>query len=129
MDKLDLLIKSLDGELEPEERAQLDRALAASEALRGERNRLLAIRAAFGKLQPETDASFADRVMTRIQLREESMTAIIARLYPRVAAASIAVILIVLLVVYFTEGSLTPDTFIGIENLTVDDAYSLVVPE
>lgn len=129
MDKLDLLLKSLDEELTPEERASLDRALAASEALRHERDQLLAMRTALGQLQPLPDASFAGRVMDRIQAQETTMTAIILQLYPRVAAASVVVILVVLLAVFFTEGSLTPDTLIGVDKLTVDDAYSLVASE
>lgn len=129
MDKLDLLIKSLDNELSPEEQRALNEALAESEALRREREQLLAMRAAMADLRLEPDAGFPERVLEQIRVNKHAGIAIIADLFPRVAAACIVILFAFLLSVYLSDGSLTTDALLGTQELTVDEAYSLVSDE
>ena len=121
----DLLIRSLDEELSAAEQEQLNRALAVSEELRLEREQLLRLRAALASLQPEPMPDFADRVKARLD-DATSLTVAIVRLFPRVAAACVLVLLFVLLAVYLSEGNLSTEAIIGTQELTVEDAYALV---
>jgi len=129
MDKLDLLIKSLDNELSPQEQQMLEQALSESEALRRERDQLLAMRSALGELPPVHDPAFSERVMQRLHEKSITSTALIAAMFPRVAAACILVLFAFLLSIYVSEGSLTSDALLGTQELTVDEAYSLAAEE
>jgi len=64
---LELLYRSFDGELDPDEKAELDSALAASPELRRERDELLAMRGAVKSSAAESFGPFfAERVVRRI---------------------------------------------------------------
>jgi anti-sigma factor RsiW len=66
-DLLTLLYRSLDEDLAPAERKALEEALAASQDLRLERERLLAVRAAVsGSAADSFKPFFAERVMRRL---------------------------------------------------------------
>lgn len=66
-DLLALLYRSLDEDLPPSDRKALEEALAASEELRRERERLLAVRAAVSRNTADSfKPFFAERVMRRL---------------------------------------------------------------
>ncbi|MEN0005502.1 MAG: hypothetical protein AAF798_15230 [Bacteroidota bacterium] len=122
-----LLLKSLDLPLSAEEQTALDQALEASAALREDQAKLLAMRQLLAKAQLEASPSFADRVMDTIKLRQRpTFTASIIRLYPKVAAACILLLLAGMLGIYLSEGNLSVDALVGVQELSIDEAYTLV---
>lgn len=120
----ELLLRSLDGELDPAESMRLEKALQDSAVLRAEKEQLLQVRRLMATLQPAPDPSFAERVMGR--LRQERRESSIVRWFPQVAAACLLLLVIVLSAVYFTSGNLQGDTLIGIGDLSPDEAITLL---
>ncbi len=124
---LDLLLRSLDTELSRTETERLEQALQESEVLREEKNRLLAMREQLGAWSASDDPSFADRVMVKLGKKaEEDLSAVIIRLFPRVAAACVLILAVALGTIYVTEGSLMLDTIIGVNEVVLEDAVLLV---
>ena len=125
-DPLDLLIHSLDNELTPAEAKQLEEALANSPELRQEKERLLEIRAMFGAAKMEQDHTFVNKVMMRInQAKKPSFNNVIVNLFPKVAAACVLLFLVTLIGIYITEGTLSTDAIMGIEEMSVEDALTI----
>lgn len=124
---LELLLRSLDQELLPSEAQQLKTALVSSEKLRQEKDRLIQVRQQLQDWQPAVDEDFTARVMVQIsQQLEEDLTAVIVRLFPRVAAACVVVLCVALGAIYLTEGSLMVETIIGVNEVMPEDALILV---
>ena len=122
-DKLkELLLRSLDAELSPAERRSLDRGLAGSSELREEREELLRIRAGIQSLFPEPDPGFHARLMRRLP-GQPGFTAMIVNLFPKVAAACLILIVLTLLGTYLSSGNLSADAIIGLQDLTVEEAF------
>jgi anti-sigma factor RsiW len=122
---LSLLIYSLDNELSAEEQQQLDQALASSAELQAEQERLLAIRQALASHTIPADNTFADAVMQQLEEeRETGVEARILQLFPKVAAACVVLVLIAMLGIYFSEGSLSTEAIVGVQDLAPEDAYS-----
>jgi len=124
----ELLLYSLDNDLTPAERARLDAALASSEALRREREELVYMRELVSDLGVKRDHQFTDSVMNRLQEEKEKDSGFwsdIVSLSPRVAAACIAFVIVSLVGIYFWEGKLSPESIIGTEQLTPEDAFTI----
>lgn len=119
-----LLIRSIVEELSESESAQLEAALAESEALRRERSELLRTRNLLRHARPPADPGFADRVMQKLE-EHQSATALIVRLFPRVAAACAIVLVALSLFFYFEAGSLSADILVGLEDLSIEEAVAL----
>jgi hypothetical protein len=114
-----LLIRSFDEELSPEEARQLADALANSGELRSKKDELLEMRTAFSEWSPAPNPDFLAGVMASLPVQLETM---VVRLFPRVAAASLLLMGIMIAYLYFTDGSfLFSDYTIGID--TSDAAY------
>ena len=123
---IDLLLKSLDETLSPQEEEQLNALFEQSEELRVEREKFLRLRMLVKEAKPNSDAAFADRLMDRLQhLPVKTVEATILRLFPKVAAACVLILLVSMLGIYFTEGSLSSEVIIGLQDLSPEDAYSL----
>lgn len=118
----ELLLRSFDEELSPEERAGLDAALADSEALRLEKQQLEKLRNLLGGLQAEVDRTFAGKVMSKVSISPVEAT--LLSLLPRAAAACLIILLLTLIGIYLAEGSLSTDAIIGVSNLAPEDAYT-----
>lgn len=118
----ELLLLSFDQELSPEERAGLDAALADSEALRREKQQLEKLRDLLGGLRAEADRTFAGKVMSK--LGASPVEATLLSLLPRAAAACLIILLLTLIGIYLSEGSLSTDAIIGVSNLAPEDAYT-----
>jgi len=118
----ELLLRSFDQELSPEERAGLDAALADSEALRREKQQLEKLRNLLGGLRAEADRTFAGKVMSK--LGASPVEATLLSLLPRAAAACLIILLLTLIGIYLSEGSLSTDAIIGVSNLAPEDAYT-----
>lgn len=111
-------------ELSKAESARLDAALADSEALRRERAELLRTRELLFQVRPPADPGFAGRVMQKLE-EQSGETALIVRLFPRVAAACIAVLLALGLFIYFEAGGFSTDILVGLEDLSIEEAVAL----
>lgn len=123
---LELLLYSLDNELTPAERTRLDAALSASETLQQEQEELLYMRELVSDLRVKRDSQFADTVMNRLHGKEDSgFWSDIVSLSPKVAAACVAFVIVSLVGVYFWEGKLSPESIIGTEQLTPEDAFTI----
>ncbi len=94
----ELLIRSFDAALSGKQRRELDAALASSEELRVERDRLLALRAgAAESASPGFGPYFAERVMAQVSaVGERSLAADLFTVFRPVAlAATIALLVLV----------------------------------
>ncbi|NRB51531.1 MAG: hypothetical protein HRU41_27915 [Saprospiraceae bacterium] len=124
---LDLLIRSMDMELAEADALALEQALSDSEALRDEKVRLIAMRERLAEWTAPEDPNFAERVLTNLGKQvEEDLSAVIIRLFPRVAAACVLILGVALGTIYVTEGSLMMDTIIGVNEVLLEDAVLLV---
>lgn len=125
-DPLNLLLHSFDNELTPEQATQLEAALANSPELREEKVRLLEMRALFSAAKMEADHTFVNRVMLRIEeVKSTSFSKVIVNLFPKVAAACVVFILATLIGIYVTEGTLSADAIMGIEDISVEEALTI----
>jgi hypothetical protein len=117
-----LLLRSFDGDLSVEEQAQLDQALHNNAALRKEQQELYALRDQLSALQATPPDGIYEGVMKQVSYT--SLEVNLAFLFPRVAAACILILLVSLSSIYFSEGSLTVEAIIGINDLSPEEAYS-----
>lgn len=123
---LQLLIHSLDNELTPQEAQQLEQALSNSEALRQEKERLLEMRELIGTVKMEPDHTFVNKVMMRIeQAKDPVFSTVIINLFPKVAAACVLLFIVTLAGIYMTEGTLSTDAIIGIQDMTMEEALTI----
>lgn len=124
---LALLIRSMDTELNEADARKLEQALRGSVALRDEKARLTGMREELRNWEAVEDPTFADRVIAQLGKQvEEDLSAVIIRLFPRVAAACVLILGVALGTIYVTEGSLMLDTIIGVNEVLLEDAVLLV---
>jgi|GEM_PF-1370051 len=124
---LELLLRSLDETLSPGELEQLTEALRQSDRLRQEKATLLKMRQQLAEWQPAEDTGFSARVMQQLgKQAEEDLSAVIVRLFPRVAAACVVVLFLALGGIYYTEGNLMVENIIGVNEMLMEDAIILV---
>lgn len=125
----DLMIYALDNELSPSEQSRLEKALASDPGLRKEQADFLKIRGLLSNFSIAEDPDFSKNVIAGIQDQKSKdhsnpLGAKVFRLFPRVAAASVAILAITLSAAYFTEINFVSDALVGVEDLTLDEAYS-----
>lgn len=126
-EELDLLIYSFDFELTSDEALQLEKALAASATLRMEKERLLKARQMVSGFKMDADDNFVNRVMTQVkEVAEPVFSKMVVQLFPKLAAACMLLFFLTLLGIYMTEGSLSTEAIIGIEDISVEEALSLI---
>lgn len=128
---LALLIRSFDAELNSKEQEQLDQYLAASEALRHEKELLLEMRSGLADLKVGQKIGFADQIVRQINAQKEKiynpgLQVIIMNMFPKVAAACVIVLVVAVLATFFLEGNLSLEAFIGVQDLSPEDAYTLL---
>ncbi len=121
-----LLLRSLDFELSPGEQAELEAALERSAELRAEKAQLQRVRQLLGEWEPRRKASVVSTVMARVARAPVSWEARIINLAPRVAAASIVLLLTGMLTLYFADGQAAASALVNLETLTPEDAYVLL---
>lgn len=119
-----LLLRSITEELSTEEQQQLNTALAESEDLREERDQLIYTRDLVIQAVPTADPAFSQRVLQRLDKGRKEV-ALVVQLFPRVAAACAAVVLILSIFLYFEAGSLSTDALVGLQDLSIDEAVAL----
>lgn len=116
-----LLVRSFEEPLGNKDLQLLNTGLKASEELQNEKQELLKLREDLKAAEADFSNDFEQKVMNA--LREEKNTAEIFEILPvfrTVAFSGIAAILIVLISVYFADGSLTFDSIMGIGRYAPD---------
>jgi hypothetical protein len=127
---LELLYRSFDADLTPKEQALLDEALAASEDLRTERLRILAMRQDVSRSGVDTFKPFlATRVMARIaesaerEATSERFLGALSHAFRRVVLAGAIVIagFIIYNITVSDEISLT--TVLGVPEISIEEVF------
>lgn len=116
-----LLVRSFEEPLGNKDLQLLNAGLKASEELQNEKQELLKLREDLKAVEADFSNGFEQKVMNT--LREEKNTAGTFEILPvfrTVAFSGIAAILIVLISVYFADGSLTFDSIMGIGRYAPD---------
>lgn len=120
----DMLLRLQAGELSPEEERLLLQQVADNPAWQQELDELRQLQQHLKQAQPRSDPEFATRVLHRLDERSQ-VGAMIVSLLPRVAAACLVALIAVTALLYYTEGSLLPEAWVGLQDLSFDEAISL----
>ncbi len=108
-----LLLRSYDMPLNEKEKQQLQDGLAQSEVLRKEKENLDNVRTKIAAFEADFSTGFTERLMQYIA--GESGFAFLA-VFRAFALSGAAAIILVLLMVYFMDGSLHLDSLLGIND-------------
>ena len=131
----ELLYASFDRELTAAERKTLEEGLR-DPALKAEEEELKKMRALLGSTSWAFGDGFTERVMGRL-VREKEEGKVVAMetggqffsLFRKIAAASIAAILILLFSIYMTSGSLSKETVLGVDSFSEENLISYLLYE
>ncbi len=132
---LDLLMRSLDGDLDEKDRKMLEKALSESEELRNEKDKLIRLRELVGSGDYQFKHGFTDRVMDRLakpkngRLIEFNFARDLNKIFMRVAISGVAAIILLLLSIYLTTGSVSIDSLSGAESYSEDNVISYLLIE
>jgi len=112
-----LLLRSLDMPLNEEEKRKLQDGLMQSKALRKEKEDLDNMRTKIAAFDTDFSAGFTERLMQRVA-SERGFTFL--AIFRAVALSGVAAIILVLLTIYFVDGSLNLNSLLGINGYTPD---------
>ena len=131
----DLLIRSMNDQLTTEEDKQLQQALKGSSELREEKIKLNKV----GKLLSSRNYSFSEgfrsRVMQAVSNEKKGkvisidFTRSFASMFNRIAVAGVAVIVLLVISLYISHGSLNVNTFTGVDPISEDNLISVLLYE
>lgn len=122
-----LLLRSLDEQLPPQEAQHLQTALQENEELRTQQQQLLQMRALLAGQQYHFTTGFEDRVMEAINHlqteggRQVDFGTALSLAFRRIALSGVAAILVLLFITYLNHQSLSLNAITGIENLNPED--------
>lgn len=119
MNTKDLLLHSYDGELTPQEQQTLEKALETDADLLQEKKELDDIRSMLSAYQPRFTDDFQQNIVN--QVFEAAPRKDFVRLFKAIALSGVAAVFILLLSIYFTDGSLNIDAIYGLSNYTPDE--------
>ncbi len=108
-----LLLRSYDMPLNENEKQHLQDELTQSEALKEEKERLDNMRTKIASFETDFSDGFTEKLMQRIADKGEFAFLSVFR---TIALSGAAVIVLVLLTVYFVDGSLTLDSLLGLNG-------------
>jgi len=132
---LELLIRSLDSNLNEKDRMMLENALSESEELRSEKEKLVRMRELIGSGDYQFKHGFSDRVMNRLNKSKNSLgiefnfARDLNRVFTRVAITGIAAIILLLFSIFLTTGSVSFDSLSGAESYSEDNVISYLLYE
>jgi negative regulator of sigma E activity len=134
-EKLELLYASFDRDLTPKEEQRLEEYLR-DPAVKAEEEALRKTRDMLGKSSWHFGEGFSARVMERLAEEQQKegvvemeVTHQYFSLFRRIAAAGVAAIVVLLLSIYLTSGSLNKETVLGMDNLSEDNLVSYLLYE
>ena len=133
--KRELLYASFDRELSEDEKKLLEEYLK-DPALKAEAEELREMRDLLGETSWYFDEGFSSRVMHRIHEEKEQAKVVementgqFFHLFRKIAVASIAAIVILLISLFMTNGSLDKETVLGVDNYSEDNLVSYLLFE
>jgi len=131
----DLLIRSMNDQLTAEEDKQLQQALKGSSELREEKIKLNKV----GKLLSSRNYSFSDGFRNRVMqaVNDEKKSKVISidftrsftSMFYRIAVAGVAVIILLVISLYISHGSLNVNAFTGVDPISEDNLISVLLYE
>ena len=131
----DLLIRSMNDQLTAEEDKQLQQALKGSSELGDEKIKLSKV----GKLLSSRNHSFSDGFRNRVMqaVGDEKKGKVISMdftrsftsMFNRIAVAGVAAILLLVISLYISHGSLNINTITGVEPVSQDNLVSVLLYE
>jgi anti-sigma factor RsiW len=131
----ELLYASFDRELTAAEQKELQEGLR-DPALKAEEEELKKMRALLGSTSWEFGEGFTERVMGRLARDNEGGKVVAMEasgqffsLFRKIAAASIAAIIILLFSIYMTSGSLSKETVLGVDSFSEENLISYLLYE
>jgi len=131
----ELLYASFDRELTAAEQKELQEGLR-DPALKAEEEELKKMRALLGSTSWEFGEGFTERVMRRLARDNEGGKVVAMEasgqffsLFRKIAAASIAAIIILLFSIYMTSGSLSKETVLGVDSFSEENLISYLLYE
>jgi anti-sigma factor RsiW len=130
---LDLLYRSFDGQLLPEEQQRLEEALASSKQLRDEKERIVALRKTIsGNAAQSFEPFFAERVMQRITAEMEQKLETVEDFFNsllwsfrRVALAGAIAVLLLFANNLLRADDLSLDSLLAMPQLTIEDTWAI----
>ena len=132
--KYELLYASFDRVLSPEEKYFLEEALKEDPMLRKEKEEITEIRTNLKAASFRFKPGFSNRVLEKI--REEGNRVIemdvpsqLFSLFRKVAITGVAAIIILLLSIYLTSGSLNKSSVLGVDSFSDDNLVSYLLYE
>ncbi len=135
-DKLNnLLLRSFDEDLRPQERETLEMALADSEELRDEKRKLEEMRKIVSSNQYSFSPGFKEKVMSKVYEEKEPLilrpefNRSLFTVFKRVALTGVAAIIILFLSIYLTDGSFTFNSLTGGDPYSDDNLVSYLLYE
>ena len=120
-----LLLKALDQSLSPEEERFLDQALTESDWLREEQEKHLQVRVVFSQFSLSAAPDFTDELMSNLDQASAKVIPLF-RFAPQIVAACVVLVLATLLTIYSYEGALSTEALLGVQDLSPEDAYTLL---
>ena len=131
----DLLISSMNDQLTTEEDKQLQQALKGSSELREEKIKLNKV----GELLSSRNYSFSDGFRNRVMqaVNDEKKGKVVSidftrsfnSMFNRIAVAGVAVIVLLVISLYISHGSLNVNTFTGVDPISEDNLISVLLYE
>ena len=119
-----LLIRSLDQQLSQEELLELNLALEKNPALRNEQQELIETRKLIENQQFGFQPFFASKVMQKLQKTAKSGKDLLESMYfafLRISLPTLAVCIVLLLLIWYNEGSFSIETLTGVSDLSFDE--------
>ncbi len=115
----ELLHRSYDENLSPEEQKALDLALHTDPGLQNEKVVLEQIRARLSGYQADFSSDFSNEIISKIYDFNQQDDFI--KLFRAIALSGVAAILLILLTIYFTDGSLGLDALYGLTGYSPNE--------
>ncbi|MFA5419772.1 MAG: hypothetical protein WC341_15070 [Bacteroidales bacterium] len=114
-----LLHRSYDEDLSPEERKVLEVALLADPVLQQEKVHLNLLRDRLSSYQADFSSDFSNKIISKIYGFNQQDDFI--KLFRTIALGGVAAILLILLTIYFTDGSLGLDALYGLTGYSPNE--------
>jgi len=115
----ELLFRSYDGEISASENDLLEKALRSDVVLQQEKNHLDEMRKQLSNYQTDFSTDFSNRVISKIDRFTKQDDFVM--LFKAIALSGVAAILLILLTIYFTDGSLGLDALYGLTGYSVNE--------
>jgi hypothetical protein len=120
----ELLYRSLDVALSPKEEQDLADGLIRFPAIETERKQLLRMRDALARMEVSaTPAGFSESILAK---KQRPRMIYLQSWAPQIAAACVILVLAFIFSIYFGEGSLDLTSVLGVEELSPEEAYTLL---